>query len=138
MWIIIAVFSTVQLYLLVWSISLFIAQQDCEYPANRLGWSVFLWIFTRVIQYLVWVYPLIYLFWPPGLTRALRKSCGCFKKRVPAHQRNMQSAGPKSGSLSDKPSYNDRSSQDSSFSEGDEEITAENEYDDDVDRKNFF
>ena len=136
MWIIIAVFSTVQIYLLVWSISLFIAQQDCEYPANRLGWSVFLWIFTRAIQYLVWVYPLIYLFWPPGLTRALRKSCGCFKKRVPAHQRNMQSAGPKSGSLSDKPSYHD-TSQDSSFSEGDEEITAENEYDDD-DQKNFF
>ena len=51
----------------------------------------------------------------------------------------MQSAGPKSGSLSDQPTYNDRSSQDSSCSEGDyEDIPIENDYDDDAEKKNFF
>ena len=89
MWMVIIVFSFVQLYFLILSITLFIQKQDCEYPANNVGWNVFLWIMTRTLSYCAWAYPLIYLFWPPGLTRALRKSCGCCKKKVPAHQRNM-------------------------------------------------
>ena len=110
MWMVIIIFSFVQLYFIILSVTLYIEEENCEYPANTVFWNVFLWNLTRTIQYLVWVYPLIYLFWPPPLTKSLRRTCGCCKKKVPAHLRNMQSAGPKSGSESDAPRYDDKSS----------------------------
>ena len=74
---IIVVFSCVQAYCLVYSIVMFILKANCEYPTDSIFWAIFVWTMTRSIQYLIWVYPIMYIFWPRSLKHFIVKKCKC-------------------------------------------------------------
>ena len=140
MWLVISVFSFVQIYMLALSMTLYFVEEDCEYPANKIGWDVFLWILSRTIQYEVWTYPLIYIFWPRSLTKALRKNCCCFRKKV---QRRKVETEERKSRESDEEAKTDEidnySSTSSGLTESDEEGAEEAESQSNTsDQKNHF
>ena len=75
---IIVVFFCVQSYCLIYSISMFAAKADCDYPSDSQFFGNFIWFLTRFIQYLVWVYPIMYIFFPRSLKILIvTKLCKC-------------------------------------------------------------
>ena len=74
---IILVFSLVQVYCLIYAAVMFAAHGSCEYPSNSVALGVFIWTLTRTVEYLVWVYPIMFIFWPKSLQTFLVKKCKC-------------------------------------------------------------
>ena len=74
---IIIVFSGVQSYCLIYAIVMFSTQANCQYPSSSLVFGFIIWFVTRLTQYLIWIYPVMYIFWPKSLTKVIRKRCGC-------------------------------------------------------------
>ena len=64
---IIVVFSCVQAYCLIFAVSMFSAKANCEYPTASVIFGLIIWFITRLIEYLIWVYPVMYIFWPKSL-----------------------------------------------------------------------
>ena len=64
---IIAVFSAVQLYCFAYAIAMFSTKASCQYPSQSVGLGFFIWTLTHALQYLVWVYPVMYILWPRAL-----------------------------------------------------------------------
>ena len=125
MWMVITTFLFVEIYMITLSITLYFLQKDCEYPAETIAGDVFLWICSRTIEYEVWIFPLVYIFWPRSLTKTLRKKCPCcFRKRV--HSITKAEEEQKSKQIIEETKDNETS--DSSFipSDSDEEIIEEN------------
>ena len=67
LWLIIYVFSIVQAYYSLYCFVLYFTQGNCMYPTDIMAIEVFFWTLTRSMQYLVWVYPIMYIFWPRSL-----------------------------------------------------------------------
>lgn len=79
---IIIVFSCVQIYCLIYAVSMFAAKANCEYPTDSVAFGLIVWFLTRSIQYLIWVYPIMYIFWPKSLQRVIVAKCKfCVKKQ---------------------------------------------------------
>lgn len=74
---IIVVFSCVQIYCLIYAISMFAVKANCEYPSDSQAFGLIIWFLTRSIQYLIWVYPVMYIFWPRSLQRVIATKCKC-------------------------------------------------------------
>lgn len=84
------VFTCVQAYCLVYSITMYCVKGDCSYPTNSVGWGTFIWWLTRFTQYLVWVYPIMYIFWPRSLQQVIIKKCNCcFSQEREASERRQ-------------------------------------------------
>ena len=74
---IIAVFSAVQLYCFAYAIAMFCTKASCQYPSNSVALGFFIWTLTHTLQYLVWVYPVMYILWPRALQAYIEKKCKC-------------------------------------------------------------
>ena len=80
---IINVFTFVQAYCLLYELILFFTNGGCEYPTKSLAAGFIIWLVTKTITYFIWVYPIIYIFWPHTLTRLLKKTfCPCRESRA--------------------------------------------------------
>jgi len=77
---IIAVFTGVQLYCLIYALAMFFTKTSCEYPTDKMIVGVFVWTLTRTMQYLIWIYPIMYIFWPKSLQAMIVKKFKCCLK----------------------------------------------------------
>ena len=59
---------------------MFCAKADCQYPTDSTLYGTFIWFVTRSIQYLIWVYPVMYILWPRILQQMIKQKCKCCMK----------------------------------------------------------
>ena len=59
---------------------MFCVQADCQYPTDSTLYGTFIWFVTRSIQYLIWVYPVMYILWPRILQQMIKQKCKCCMK----------------------------------------------------------
>ena len=68
---VIIIFSICELYCLAYSIVFVVIQNGCETELKvGDGVRLTLWILTKSISCLFWVYAVIFIFWPSGLKKS--------------------------------------------------------------------
>ena len=91
MWLIIISFFLVNTYQTLYSLILFFAANDQCYLQSNIRIQSVSTIFARMLQYDLWVYPMMYVFWPQELTVIFAKICCCLKKKgKPDKQKKSQ------------------------------------------------
>ena len=74
MWLIVGTIFCTILYTSLYSVILFIWGDASYCYIVKTIWLHSFWtIFSRSIQLVIWFYPIIWLFWPPGMFRTIKK-----------------------------------------------------------------
>jgi len=103
MWIIIATIFVVDTYGTLYSFVLFLWSDDECFIQSNVSVRSFTTVFSRSVQFLWWLYPIMWLFWPKELT--------CRKHEVPVvkQPRVKHSFTTGSSQEEDESSYGDHS-----------------------------